>query len=318
VSEWTELRDHCPQAEPSEVRFATEDRHLTLFRDVEVYSRHGIARTRDGRLFVETLVRPSSFRTKLSAGKFARRLPRIHIDGPTAILPIFRNHYILWRESLSRLPSLLEPEVIDLPSLTVAFNDEIPGGGEDLLRQLLPRHFVLRRVPRNCMVVAPLVVDLPQITTFAIPGSVIEGLRRMFRPVLPASDRDRAQIVYVSRSGTTKRAPTNERELLPTLASRGVRTVHLERLQMVEQLRAFAEADAVLAQHGAGLVGLLFATRGTRALEVHSNSASTARLHYRAIAASVGLAYSAHYGESDDPHAPATLDVRRISAWLDG
>lgn len=317
VSEAATVTDVCPDAKPSEMTFSTERRHLTFLRDVAVSSRLGIARTRDGRLFVETLVRPANFDTKLAEGKLSRRLPRVHFDDPTAVIPVFRNHYILWRETLARLPSLLEPEIADLGSVTVALNDDLPGEGEALLRRLLPKNCVLRRVPRNCLIVAPMAIDLPQVATLAVPEPVIHGLREMFDPIIDVSDEVPRRPVYVSRSGTTKRPPINEEALLPALASRGVRTVHLERLSLPEQLRTFSSASGVIAQHGAGLVGLLFAPPGSRILEVHSDAASTARLHYRAISASVGLEYSAHYGESDDPHAPARLDVGRIGAWID-
>ena len=74
--------------------------------------------------------------------------------------------------------------------------------------------------------------------------------------------------IYISRRQAKRRKIVNESELREVLRSRGFQTVYLEQLPLVEQIRLFAGAEAIVAAHGAGLTNLLFARPETAVLEI--------------------------------------------------
>lgn len=76
--------------------------------------------------------------------------------------------------------------------------------------------------------------------------------------------------IYVSRGEARFRRVVNEGELVPLLQSRSFDIVRLELLTFEEQVNLFANAEVVIAPHGAGLVNLAFCKPGTRVLELFS------------------------------------------------
>lgn len=75
-----------------------------------------------------------------------------------------------------------------------------------------------------------------------------------------ASDRpDVGRRLYVSRAHQPTRHVRNEADLLSVAGEFGFETVYPERWSLAEQLAAFAEADAVLGPHGAGLFNAVYA-----------------------------------------------------------
>lgn len=73
--------------------------------------------------------------------------------------------------------------------------------------------------------------------------------------------------IYVRRR-PGGRCPANEQELEALLVQRGFECFSLERMRVRDQIRLFAEAEMVVAPHGAGLTNLLFASPFTRVLEL--------------------------------------------------
>lgn len=318
LTEPSEVISFVGELSPQRVSFPTNARILTVLKGVRVLARHGVAVAPGLQLIPNTLVMQGKFFDKLHQGKFSERVPTVRFDGPVAVLPFFGNHYINWREALTRVDALFEPEVASLPSLMVAYNDDFALGGAEVLRRILPKNATLVRIPRKSIISAPIIIDLPQMESLAFGPDVVAGLRRVFAPILAVDARSAGDVLYVRRSpASTKRAPVNEAALLPELERRGVRVVLLEEVLLGDQVRIFNSADAVVAQHGAGLSNLLMCRPGTAVLEVHSTPASIARQHYRAIAASSGLRYSAAYGQASHVHDPTVLPVGEILAWLD-
>ncbi|MFB6103167.1 MAG: DUF563 domain-containing protein [Haloplanus sp.] len=76
---------------------------------------------------------------------------------------------------------------------------------------------------------------------------------------LPPTDRpDVGTRLYVSRSRQPSRHVRNEADLLSVAREFGFETVYPEDWTLDEQLAAFAEADAVLGPHGAGLLNAMY------------------------------------------------------------
>jgi len=85
---------------------------------------------------------------------------------------------------------------------------------------------------------------------------------------LPASDKTLR--LYVSRSQATIRRVLNEDELLEPLSEAGFQIVFLEQLTVAQQVALFAQAEWVIAPHGAGLANLAFAPKHCRVLELRA------------------------------------------------
>ena len=69
--------------------------------------------------------------------------------------------------------------------------------------------------------------------------------------------------LYLSRRGTDWRRLSNEDELEDVLRQRGFETVTPERLSIAEQVRLFADAEAIVAPHGSALTNAVFARHCT-------------------------------------------------------
>ncbi|HSY16178.1 MAG TPA: glycosyltransferase family 61 protein [Jatrophihabitantaceae bacterium] len=112
-----------------------------------------------------------------------------------------------------------------------------------------------------------LVVPGPASMTVINPPWVVAYLRRKLLPVPIA--RVPGRFIYVTRGEQrNNRRVVNEGELLRMLGERGFRTVDPGAMSVVDQIRAFAEADVIVAPHGAALANLVFASPGACVVEL--------------------------------------------------
>lgn len=74
--------------------------------------------------------------------------------------------------------------------------------------------------------------------------------------------------LYLSRAGAPTRQLLNEAELLPILCDRGFEPVLLESLSVSQQAQLFAQAEVIVAPHGASLTNLAFCQKGTHLIEI--------------------------------------------------
>lgn len=95
--------------------------------------------------------------------------------------------------------------------------------------------------------------------------------------------------IYVTRRLAARRHVLNEGEIESILNSFGVEIIETEKLDFAGQARVFAEAEWVIAPHGAGLSNLVFSEPGTRVLELFSND--YVNPCYWALAGAAGLRY---------------------------
>ena len=112
-----------------------------------------------------------------------------------------------------------------------------------------------------------LVVPCHQIMTgHRHPRWVTDRIRTVFLP--HAERQGKARRIYVSRSIARNRRVRNEDEIYGMLEARGFEFVHAEKLGFRQQVGMFAEAEAVVAPHGAGLANLAFCAPGTKVIEL--------------------------------------------------
>ena len=77
----------------------------------------------------------------------------------------------------------------------------------------------------------------------------------------------RPRRIYISREKARWRKVENEDEVLERLAPLGFEKVHLEELSLLEQVRLFHDAEALVGSHGSGFANLIFATPGATVIE---------------------------------------------------
>jgi hypothetical protein len=96
------------------------------------------------------------------------------------------------------------------------------------------------------------------------PRWALEWLRERLVP----SPRSNGRRLYVSRADAAWRRVANEVELVAALERHGFELILPGAMPLLEQLRAFAEAEVILGPHGAGLVNLLGARPGACVIEL--------------------------------------------------
>lgn len=99
------------------------------------------------------------------------------------------------------------------------------------------------------------------------PPWVAQLLRERLRP--PGLDRVPGRHLYLTR-GTARanRIATNEAEVLALLRPLGFEAVDPGELSVRDQVRTFAEADVIVALHGAALANLVFCSPGSAVVEL--------------------------------------------------
>ncbi len=98
------------------------------------------------------------------------------------------------------------------------------------------------------------------------PPWVVPWLRAQF---LPDDLRPPHRRLYVGRGGKKRtRRVENEAELLAALRPLGFESIDPGALAPAEQVRTFAEAEYIVAPHGAGLTNLAFAAPGAAVVEL--------------------------------------------------
>jgi len=149
------------------------------------------------------------------------------------------------------------------------------------------------------------------------PGPLLVGLRARLldavRRLEPSrsSLRPRKRRLYVSRRGHPMRVMVNEVALEAALVRRGFQIVRPERMRVADQIRLFADAEAVVGPTGAGLTNALFAAQGCKVVEIQPEN--FASFWVPAFSRLLGLDWGGYIAPSpcDPKAAPWLARVRR-------
>ncbi|MBC9783737.1 glycosyltransferase family 61 protein [Heliobacterium chlorum] len=138
--------------------------------------------------------------------------------------------------------------------------------------------------------------SLPGIWGY-IPRWVHDYLRSTFllQKSLPMKKRK----LYISRAKSAWRRVINEEALRELLEKQGFETFYLEELSITEQAELFANAEAIIAPHGAGLTNLVFASPGAKVIELFGPYYVQGL--YWAMSWQAGLEYYYLIGEGPQP-----------------
>jgi len=127
-----------------------------------------------------------------------------------------------------------------------------------------------------------------------------------------ASSKNLPARFVVSRGKTRSRRVVNEAELLVRLEPLGFRAIYLEDLSLAEQITLFAQAEAIVASTGAGLVNLIHARPGVPVAILMPEECPD--LVCRDIASFAGLRCAIFYAQR---HPPETADKIGCDITLD-
>jgi Glycosyltransferase 61 len=144
-------------------------------------------------------------------------------------------------------------------------------------------------LPANCVVQFPELYLLPRPATTdgALAPTAANAVRRLARYQV---DSARPGRLYVTREESSRRRIVNHDEVLVTLARHGFSEVSAERLSVSEQIALFAQAEAVIGVHGAGLTNAVFSAPGTLLVELQPELRKMRPVYWN-LAAVAGLRY---------------------------
>lgn len=99
------------------------------------------------------------------------------------------------------------------------------------------------------------------------PKKALEFLREKFLPHISSIGKTPERI-FISRKNAHVRRVTNEARVSQFLKGYGFQTVCLEELPFLEQVKLFANAQFIVAIHGAGMANLVFASPSAKVIEL--------------------------------------------------
>jgi hypothetical protein len=105
--------------------------------------------------------------------------------------------------------------------------------------------------------------------------------------------------IYLTRRDSKRRPLVNEREVADIVSAAGFEIVSPGEMSVSEQIALFAEAEHIVAPHGAALANIVFAPPGASLLELQMES--HVQWTYRRLAGVLGVAYGCLIGASSLP-----------------
>jgi capsular polysaccharide biosynthesis protein len=304
-------RHHAGELHPGLARLDTHTHPPTFcarLPGARVVGREPIVLTRDGRGVLQ-----SAFdRFQLEHNRaFGRRLPRPReVEGERLLLANqwARTHFHWMLDTLPRLALL--PADSDAPLLVPP---DLSPAARESLRMVGIADERVEPLDHPHVVAGELVMPSLVGGTGNPPEWAVRWLAERLAPE-PGPARRR---IYVSRSDADRGRVTNEDEVVAALAEHGFEVLVASALPLVEQLRAFAEAEVIVGPHGAGLTGL-FAARDATVIELLDDDYVNGC--YYALADAAGLDYwylavPSAGGRLDVPLAPlrATLAAAGVA-----
>ncbi|QGX96468.1 DUF563 domain-containing protein [Haloplanus rallus] len=300
-----------------------EDRFVTLVPGGRILAGSGAIFTGEGELVVESLS-PSADRSAYTTIPLIDHLFR---DGPRFVtdiftgdvhslrpaddstgllcplIPRYRNYYHWTIETLPKLRLLdaFGDETGREPTLLVPADP--PAWMRDSLRLLGGEDFPIRHAREPVYDADPTVVP-----SFAgtVTGAEHRWFKRQTSGLRGDADTDRSRRIYVSRAGARERRVHNDDAVLDALDDYGFEPYRLEELPVAEQVRLFAEAEAVVGPHGAGLSNIVYSD-DVAVVELFGSNVKT---NFARIAEAAGFEYHRLEGRQDGPDIE--VDVSRL------
>ena len=137
---------------------------------------------------------------------------------------------------------------------------------------------------------------------------------------LPPDPSEPPRRIYISRRLRPTRPLANEEACLAVLERHGFRSYCTEMLTLREERELFANAEAVVAVHGAGVANLLLCPEGCVAVELFAHGFTST--WFAEVSAARGQVYASLHGEPmttrglPGKHQPVLIDTAKLDAVL--
>jgi hypothetical protein len=286
----------------------------------------GAVRTEQGKLIAESFFNETSRRLALKRG-YTSRFPTVQAgSAATTIGHLYRNYYHRWADSIPRIYALHHPAIQEFETVTLYVDDRFSDDEMRVVRHLVPDNVTVTLVNSAVRVHADPCIHLPFLSTDRVgysewfdasagfvPAECLDWLREQTYSLFGLNPDEPFRKLYVTRRNAKVRRFINEEEVAAYLRERGFEVVALETLPLQEQIRRFAEAEVIVAQHGAGLVNLLFA-QAPRVLEVCSDR--DRQIFFRLISEARGFHHLQIHRDGADKNADVTLPIEQLEEGL--
>ena len=302
----------------------TEDHYMSVapvlieFRDVLVHGAAGIVCIGD-EIVGNTLHQAHQARdgwAPVPEGMASVDLADEIIDVPGRHLSLLtgsaENYYHWTMDGLARLAATPETEIAACDG--VLHPDFTLGFQRDSYRRLglaLPPRPVARGTTLR---VERMVVPWSVLGEHRPHPSVLPLFQRMARnpPPAPAPGLYPTRL-YIDRGGSENRRLTNETALIEALAGLGFVAVRLEDYALSAQIALFANAEMIVAPHGAGLTNMVYAGKRTKLVELLMDA--WVNWCFRRLAALGGNYYDCVIGLEDRPGDAPPSEWPHDKSW---
>ena len=247
------------------------------------------------------------------------KLPPVqYIQGKVAVLSVVGSQgYFHWMfDVLPRINLLLRSQV-DWNSIDkfILSSCHLPFQKETLAKVGIPKDRIIES--RNYPHVKADQLLVPSLAgkTGNMPDWACNFIRDKFLVDNNDKKSELPRRIYISRAQANTRRLLNEDELMNFLNQLGFRRVFLESLSVAEQALLFANAEVIVAPHGAGLTNLVFCKSGTKVIEIFSPQ--YVNVCYWSLSNQVGLDYYYLLGQGNHPPEYVDPHVGNVDICVD-
>ncbi len=203
-----------------------------------------------------------------------KELPPVKkLEGRVVVLSgLSGNVYFHWMVDILPRLEILKQHDIDLESIDwfVVNACETAFQRETLKKLGIPETKIIESDRSSYLQASHLIVpSFPAPVGWVVPW-VMDFWRKVYAAEQATSASGKQQRIYISRRGARYRQVLNEPDVMALLGEWGFVCVELEQLSVSEQVRLFAQAEIIVAPHGAGLTNLMFCQPQTCVIELIS------------------------------------------------
>ena len=195
--------------------------------------------------------------------------PPLHVDGRLGVLAARGdvNYYHYLMDVIVKIGVLEQTPSIPMPERWYASVSGPPFQREGLELAGIPADSIVDAVEHPHVQADVLVVPAPPAMSEVNPPWAVQWLRDRLLPQVDLSGP--RQRIYVTRGpSANNRTVLNDGEVTALLESRGFVLIDPGTMTVAEQIRAFANAEVIVATHGAALANLTFASPGATVIEL--------------------------------------------------
>ena len=253
------------------------ERHIFYLKNVYLSTASGVVWTHDYKLLQES----SGSLRKMFVWNDVRlylNLPhkKINSEGKHVyFLPFNQFYHFL----LEEIPALLYAYEA-YPDLHIIIQDkEFPNYFLECIQLIFGDNYAQRVITctNNVFIDRLILVQKEEYSGFVYPNDI----QIMNKYVHPDYNNTDTLHIYISRRSAKNRSLENESELEEKLKQLGLKIVTLEKMILYEQINLIANAEVIIAPHGAGLSHIIWGNKQKKLIEIfpsHTNNDCYARI----------------------------------------